>query len=294
MTRHQSTTNEHPWVARARAAGRPLVFAHRGGAALAPENTMAAFERAHALGVDGFELDVRLSRDGQVVVIHDSTVERTTDGAGRVAAMTAGQLQRLDAGFRFESSGERPWRARGATVPLLRDVLSRFRDPLLVIELKGANVRLARRAFEIVRDAGALDRVCFGGYARRMLRRLRRLGALHDRRASSVAGVCTSACREETRWALYRSWVHLRWPWVRYRAFQVPEAVGRTRVVSPRFVRAAHAAGLVVQVWTVNEEADMRRLLAWGVDGLITDRPDVALRVRNAFVAARGRPAGLP
>jgi glycerophosphoryl diester phosphodiesterase len=81
---------------------------------------------------------------------------------------------------------------------------------------------------------------------------------------------------------------------VRYRAFQVPEAVGRTRVVSPRFVRAAHAAGLVVQVWTVNEEADMRRLLAWGVDGLITDRPDVALRVRNAFVAARGRPAGLP
>jgi glycerophosphoryl diester phosphodiesterase len=73
---------EHPWIQRARAAGRPLVFAHRGGAALAPENTLAAFTRAHALGVDGFELDVRLSRDGEVMVIHDADVDRTTNGSG--------------------------------------------------------------------------------------------------------------------------------------------------------------------------------------------------------------------
>jgi glycerophosphoryl diester phosphodiesterase len=284
MSTSPSTSKaEHPWITRARAAGRPLVFAHRGGAALAPENTLAAFTRAHALGVDGFELDVRLSRDGEVMVIHDADVDRTTNGGGKVSALTAAELRALDAGCRFKDSSGISEETR---IPLLRDILARFPDELLIIELKGANPALPPRAFEIVREAGALDRVCFGGFQRHMLIGVRRCGRriTSDRAGGQV--VCSSASREETRWSLYRSWVRIPWPWRPYDAFQVPEISRGTRVVSPEFVRVAHGRGLLVQVWTVNDEPSMQRLLEWGVDGLISDRPDLALRVRDAFAPA--------
>lgn len=282
------SNTEHPWIQRARAAGRPLVFAHRGGARIAPENTLSAFERAHALGVDGFELDVRLSRDGEVMVIHDADVDRTTNGSGRVSAMTSAELRALDAGCRFKDSCAGPAIAAGAErgdtrIPFLRDVLARFPEEMLIIELKGANPALPPRAFEIVRDAGALHRVCFGGFQRHMLIGVRRCGRRNTSDRSNEARVCSSASREETRWSLYRSWVRMPWPWRPYDAFQVPEISRRTRVVSPEFVRAAHARGLLVQVWTVNDEPAMQRLLSWGVDGLISDRPDLALRVRDAW-----------
>jgi glycerophosphoryl diester phosphodiesterase len=281
-----SRKTEHPWIQRARAAGRPLVFAHRGGAALAPENTLAAFTRAHALGVDGFELDVRLSRDGEVMVIHDADVDRTTNGKGRVSALKADELRSLDAGCRFKDSRQRE-AGEDTRIPRLRDVLARFPDELLIIELKGANPALPPRAFEIVREAGALDRVCFGGFQRHMLIGVRRCGRRHTSDHPAMPVVCSSASREETRWSLYRSWVRLPWPWRPYDAFQVPEISRGTRVVSPEFVRVAHARGLLVQVWTVNDELSMQRLLEWGVDGLISDRPDLALRVRDAFAPAR-------
>jgi glycerophosphoryl diester phosphodiesterase len=272
-----------------------LVFAHRGGARIGPENTLAAFDRAHALGVDGFELDVRLSRDGEVMVIHDADVDRTTNGSGKVSAMTSAELRALDAGCRFtgargrpaaSSAGEDGPRGGDTRVPFLRDVLARFPEEMLIIELKGANPALPPRTFEIVCEAGALHRVCFGGFQRHMLIGVRRCGRRHTSAASdrkAEVGVCSSASREETRWSLYRSWVRMPWPWRPYDAFQVPEISKRTRVVSPEFVRAAHARGLLVQVWTVNDEPAMQRLLSWGVDGLISDRPDLALRVRDAL-----------
>jgi glycerophosphoryl diester phosphodiesterase len=226
------------------------------------------------------------------MVIHDADVDRTTNGSGKVSAMTAAELRALDAGCRFKDSKDSDERGseRGDTrIPLLRDILARFPGEMLIIELKGANPGLPPRAFEMVREAGALDRVCFGGFQRHMLIGVRRCGRRHagntsDR--SDVPMVCSSASREETRWSLYRSWVRMPWPWRPYDAFQVPEISKRTRVVSPEFVRAAHARGLLVQVWTVNEEPQMQRLLSWGVDGLISDRPDLALRVRDAFASA--------
>ncbi len=265
----------HPWVSRCRPSARPLVFAHRGGAALAPENTLAAFEQAAALAADGFELDVRLSRDGDVVVIHDADVARTTSGAGPVASFTAEELSRLDAGHHFirydtpadTAAAEHPFRGRGVGVPRLRDVLQRFPDVPLIVELKGRDPLLARRAVAIAREERALDRLCFGGFSSATLRAARACGA----------DVCTSASREETRWALYRSWVHWPSPPARYQAFQVPELAGTTRVVSPRFLHAGHDRDLLIQVWTVNDVEAMTRLVAWGVDGLITDRPDLAV-----------------
>lgn len=268
---------EHPWLTRCRPNGRPLVFAHRGGAGLAPENTMAAFDAAAELGVDGLELDVRLSRDGDVVVLHDATLERTTDGVGPVTALTADELARVDAGARFDRDGASPFRALGLGVPRLADVLARHRDLPLIIELKGTDPAIAHAAVAVVRRARSLERVCFGGFSDGVLRAARAAGP----------EVCTGAATGETRWALYRSYV--RWPLGRpaYVAFQAPETSGSTRVVSPRFIAAAHRAGRLVQVWTVNAPEDMRRLAAWGVDGWITDRPDVAMAQAASLQPAR-------
>lgn len=242
----------------------PLVFAHRGGSGLAPENTIAAFDHAAALGVDGIELDVRFSRDGVVMVHHDEDVGRTTDACGRVESMTASELARLDAGFRFGGPDRWPYRGRGIGIPTLADVLRRCRDCRIIIELKLNSRSLAQAALAEVRAADAHDRVCFGSFGLRVLRAVRALDP----------EVATSAAREEVRWALYRS--RFRWPVrrVRYGGYQVPEWAGSTRVVSPRFVRDAHAAALAVQVWTVDEVDEARRLLEWGADALITDRPD--------------------
>jgi glycerophosphoryl diester phosphodiesterase len=251
------------------------VFAHRGGSTLRPENTIAAFDHGLSLGADGLELDVHLSRDGVVVVHHDAALDRTTNGRGALAALTAAELAGLDAASHWPE-----FAGRGIGIPTFREVLERYPGIPLIVELKRNDEELAYRAVDDIRAAKAIERVSLGSFGLRVLRAAR----------AREPGMATGASREETRLALYRSW--MRWP-VRspaYREFQVPEIAGSTRVVSPRFVRDAHAAGCRVHVWTVNDEVDMHRLLSWGVDGIISDRPDVAVgvvraRVLNSFPA---------
>jgi glycerophosphoryl diester phosphodiesterase len=243
---------------------------------------------------------VHLSRDGVVVVHHDITLERTTSLSGPIASRTAGELAHADAGYRFRASrqgadrsgdvsrsakaspadggdpAEFPFRGRGASIPTLAAVLERYPDVPIVIELKVNRPEMARAAVKIVREAGAVDRVCIGSFTVHVLREVRRLDP----------EIATSAAREEVRWALYRS--RCRWPvkHVNYDGYQVPEWSGRTRVVSQRFVAHSHAAGLGVQVWSVDAEADAARLLDWGVDALITDRPDIIVPFVRARLAA--------
>jgi|1185.fasta_scaffold39132_2 glycerophosphoryl diester phosphodiesterase len=257
----------HPFFA----SPRPLVFAHRGGSGLAPENTIAAFDTGLALGVDGLELDVRLSRDGVVVVHHDASLDRTTDVRGAVSARTAAELSQVDAGYRFTRHDAHPFRGRGFGVPALAEVLARYRGVRIVVELKLDAAELAAGVVQDVRRADAVGRVCVGSFDVRVLRTVRTL----------EPALATSAAREEVRWALYRSWC--RWPLRRtpYHGFQIPEWSGGTRVVSRRFVEAAHRAGLGVHVWTVDTEDHACRLLACGVDGLITDRPDIIVPLVN-------------
>lgn len=257
-------------------ATQPLVFAHRGGAALAPENTLTAFERGLALGADGLELDVHLSRDGIPVVIHDRTLERTTSGTGPVAALTAVELAALDAGARFGADQGFPFRERGHGVPTLEAVLGRCPGARIIIEMKYGTAALARAVVDVVRRMGAGARVCLGSFQQEALDTARQI----------APEVATSASQPEARWTLHRSWV--RWPFAAarpYAAFQVPERAGRLRVVSPSFVRQAHREGQVVQVWVVDTEADAMRLLDWRVDGLISDRPDITVPARDRWVA---------
>lgn len=258
---------------------RPLVLAHRGGAALRPENTMAAFEHGAALGADGFECDVHLSRDGELVVIHDATLDRTTDATGPVAARTAAELAHVDAGYRFGEHVGAPFRGRSGGVPRLGDLLARFPALRFVVELKGSDPAVGVAAVRLARERGALDRVCFGGFDDDVV------GAV---RAHEPAAT-TSAATNEIKWALYRSWVGLAPRAPQFRGYQVPESYGGTRVVTRRFVRLMRKAGLPVQVWTVNREPDMVRLLEWGVQALITDVPDVAVPVVRDWWRRHGR-----
>src|SRR4051812_9330297 len=166
----------HPFFS----SSRPLVFAHRGAGALAPENTIAAFDNGLALGADGLELDVRLSRDGVVVVHHDATLERTSDGRGAVSDLSFEQLARLDAGYHFRRRDglDDPGgscRGQGISIPSLEAVLRRYPGALFIIELKVPSAELVRRTVDLLKHAGALPRAAVGSFSRRALQATRAL-----------------------------------------------------------------------------------------------------------------------
>jgi glycerophosphoryl diester phosphodiesterase len=257
---------------------RPLVFAHRGGAKLAPENTMPAIDNGLALRSDGLEIDVQLSADGVPVLIHDQTLDRTTNRSGPVRNLSAAELAKVDAGFHLEIDGQHPFRGQGIGIPRLDDVLERHPDARVIIEMKGGQPELARAVGESIRKAKAIDRICVGSFHQSSIDTIR---AEHP-------DVTTSASQEEARWTLHRSWV--RWPWTKARpwvAFQLPEKAGRMRVISRAFLKYVHREGLLVQAWVVNDRADIVRLLDWGVDGIISDRPDIAVATRDEWVRGR-------
>lgn len=268
----------HPYF-----AGAPLLIAHRGGAALAPENTLAAFRRAvEWWGADLLEIDVHPTRDGEAVVIHDATVDRTTDGSGPVAGMALEELRRLDAGHRFSPDGGRsyPFRGSGVRIPTLAEVLEAFPGARVNVEIKDGRAQEA--VWETVHRLGATGRVLIAA------------GVRANRSRFAAYPGPTSASVVEVR----NFWLHLGVGSVALwrpttDAFQVPEWQGRLHVVTPRFVRVAHARNLPVHVWTVNREADMHRLLEWGVDGIVTDRPDLLARVLHERTG-RPLPPGPP
>ncbi len=181
-----------------------------------------------SLGADGLEFDVHLSRDEHAVVIHDATLDRTTEAEGPVARHTAAELAGIDAGYRFERSGRHPFRGRGIGIPRLRDVLARYPDIPLIIELKGSNPDLARVAVREVRSAGALRRVCFGSFEDVTIEAARHCGA----------DVVTSGASGEIRRTLRTAFLGLAPRRPGFRALQVPERHGMRRIATKRFIRA--------------------------------------------------------
>lgn len=268
----------HPYL-----AGAPLLIAHRGGAALAPENTTLAFGRAlEWWDADILELDVQPTRDGDAVVIHDATVDRTTDGRGRVVDLTLAELRELDAGYRFSTDGGRsyPFRGRGERIPTLREVLEAFPTARVNVEIKDG--RAQERVWEVIEDLGASSRALIA---------TEKQG--NRSRFSAYPGPTSASSAELVRFLLLHNVHGTAFFQPRTDAFQMPERHRGRQVLSPRFIQEAHAKNLPVHVWTVNEEADMRRLLEWGVDGIITDRLDVLARVLHEM-EGRPLPPGSP
>lgn len=247
-----------------------LGIAHRGASGRAPENTHAAFAAALNLGAAAIELDCQLSRDGELVVIHDETLERTTDGAGPVGDRTAAELRALDAGAWFGPE------YRGERIPRLADVLAQVRDRVLLnVEIKSARdlgaIEPALAA--LVRDEQAADWVLFSSFHWDAVRRMRalapwaRLGVLCDQDPARGAMALASELRAEAV-IPGRRWMHAG------------------------VVDAAHERGLAVWVWTVNEPGEMRRLAALGVDAIFSDWPERFAAVASASSAAAPRSPG--
>ena len=260
------------------AADRPLVFAHRGGARLGPENTMLAFARGLDAGADGIECDVRLSADGIPVVIHDATLDRTTDRIGPVAALPASELVLVDATCRYQPPADVATPTSRAGIVALAEVLHAFPQARLIVEVKDDSATLATTVADVVRRAGAASRVCLGSFHRAVVRAVR----------AYAPELPTSASQSEARALLLRSRLH--WPRfgrAPFAALQVPEVAGRLRVTSPGFFRQVHREGCVAQVWTVDDADAVRRLFDWGADGVITDRPDLVVPVRDAWTPPR-------
>lgn len=260
---------------------RPLVMAHRGGAALWPENTLYAFERAQSLGVDVIETDVQSTSDGVLVVMHDATVERTTDGSGPVNQMTLAQLKRLDAGYRWTPDGGRtfPLRGRGITVPTLEEVFKALPRMRFNIEPKQGAPSIIEPLCDLISKHGMTKTVVIGSFSEAILGEVRQ----------KCPEVATSASPEEVRAFIvaqrngFKGSENLR-----MQAFQVPEYAGGLRVLTEGFVAAAHNRGVEVHAWTVNETEQMRRLLEMGVDGIMTDYPDRLLRLLGRGSAFSG------
>ena len=248
---------------------RVSAIAHRGGAGLRPENTIAAFDHAAALGVDGLECDVHLSRDGVPVVFHDDTLDRTTDGRGPVAAQDTGALARLDAGYHFASDGAFPFRGRDVRIPTLADLLDRYPDLPVIVEVKGDRAEVTEPILRVVRAGRRPDRVVIGGFSDAVLEAVRR----------QAPGILTGASREEVENAGRRIAAGLAPARTGYALFQIPYFFRGQQVLTEPFARAVTGAGIPLQSWVIDSEEDMRMLMDWGVTGLISDRPDVAVRV---------------
>jgi glycerophosphoryl diester phosphodiesterase len=251
----------------------PLNLAHRGASAVAPENTIEAFRLAVETGAGGLELDVHMTRDRHIVVIHDATVDRTTNGSGAVSEMTLDELRRLDAGHNFGPNARpaRPYRGRGVRVPTLREVLEEFPGVAVNIEIKAGTPGIEETVLGILRDANALGRALVVSTPHAIVKRFRKISSGH---------ISTGASRWEIGVFYILSRLRLeRLVRPAYDALQVPLLHRGVLVVTPRFIRAAQARGVRVDVWTINQAEEMRRLLDLGVDVIMTDRPGTLAEV---------------
>jgi glycerophosphoryl diester phosphodiesterase len=244
------------------------VIAHRGASGYAPENTLAAFELAVKQGADAIELDVRLTRDGAPVVIHDATLDRTTDLAGPVRARTLAELRQADAGYRFTADRGRTTAYRGAEVriPTLAEVLWTFPATPVMVEVKEPAVQEAVR--RVLLEERACDR-CLVASAH--------LEALELFREEPFACGAAGAEISELYWSVMFRRAR---PSPRYRALSVPLRYRGLPVPTRAFVAAARRHGGPVHVWTINDAATARRLWARGVAGIVTNVPDVVLAAR--------------
>lgn len=251
---------------KAPAGERPVLFAHRGASATFPENTIAAFEAGLTSGATHLEMDVHMTCDGHITVIHDDTLERTTNGSGFVRDMTLAELQSLDAGHHFSPDGlVHPFRGQSIRVPTLGEVFRKFPGAVINLEIKEKQPGIEEAVLREIEAAGAGGRTVVAATKHGIMRRFRRLAGER---------VATAASRREIRFFFLVSKLWLE-GFLRpsYTTLQVPPEYRGVRIITRRFLEAARRRGVRVDAWTINDPEEMRRLLALGVGGIMSDRP---------------------
>jgi glycerophosphoryl diester phosphodiesterase len=249
-----------------------MVIAHRGGRSLGPENTLYTYRRAVDLGVDVLEIDVHLTRDNRLAVIHDKTVDRTTNGTGTVESYNLADLQKLDAAYRWSADNGKtyPLRGKNIEIPALTEVFQAFPKMRINIEIKDPKPATIAALCQSIQAHKMTPKVMIASFD---------AGALKEFRPMCPK-VATSAGAAEAIWFYALQKIHMESAYSpKVQALQVPEKYGNQQIVNERFIAAAQARNMRVQVWTVNDINSMHRLLKLGVDGIMTDYPQKLLAI---------------
>ena len=252
--------------------GEFLVLAHRGGRGLWPENTLYAFEHAVDLGVDVLDFDVHGLADGSLVLLHDSALDRTTNGTGEVTGYTLGELQQLDAGYRWTDDDGKsfPFRGRGIRIPELSEVFAAFPDTRMNIEIKQGPDNVTRIFCDKVREYGMQDKVVVASFSAEMMQEFR----------TDCPDIATAAGVGEAAPFFILNLVYLAGIWhPPAETLQMPGFRNGRPMINKRFINAAHQHNLFVYVWTVNDQSELQAMVEMGVDGIITDYPDRLLAI---------------
>ena len=256
-----------------------LVIAHRGGLDHAPENTLEAFSHARTIGVDILEYDVFITADGELVAIHDETVDRTTDGTGRVNEMTLEEIQSLDAGYHFQNeSGEHEYRNTGVYIPTVEEVFQEFSNVRQLIELKATNdperyEEMIQEMWRLIEEYDMHDTVLIASFDHEI-----------NLRFNEVAdgSVAIGAGEQETRQfvTLHKAFLNLVYQ-PTADAFQLPVEQEGFNLADWKLIRGAENRGMDVYYWTINDETTMRDLIDLGAHGIITDDPELLIDILN-------------
>lgn len=254
----------------------PRVVAHRGDSAHFPENTLPAFESACKMGVDVIETDVHLSKDGHLVIWHDPTLERNTNGGGSVEEHTLEELKALDAGYTFTTDGGKtyPFRGKGVQVCTIQEALKNCPAQRFNVDLKSKNPATVEAFIKVIQEEHATRRVVAASFHLSNLELLRK----------KEPRIQTSITTKEVAVLLALQKLHMlpkKMTATSKVLFQVPVRQWGIEVITKQFVEVMHKRGAIIQVWTINEEAEMRRLFGLGVDSIMTDKPQLAIKVAS-------------
>lgn len=256
---------------------RPLVIAHQGGELLAPSNTMAAFTNAAEMRVDVLETDIHITKDGHLVTIHDPTVDRTTNGKGAVADLTLEEIQQLDAGYHFKDlEGHYSFRGKGVYIPTVEEMFQTFQDMRIEIEIKDDNPpekynEISSKLWELITKYHMEDKILVGSFDQDIINTFNKY---------SNGQVATSAGRSEVKNFVVFHKFFLRNLYVpQVDAFQIPTEDSGFDLTDRKLINGAHRLGMQIHYWTIDDPEIMKKLIDAGADGILTNRPDLLLKL---------------
>ena len=252
-----------------------LVIAHQGGDGVWPGDTMYAFERAVEIGADVLEMDAHITKDGRIVLMHDETVDDTTDGTGLIEEMTLEELKKLDAAYDWSNDGGQtfPYRGMGIQVPTLDELFEEFPQLRYVIEIKLTQNPIDKPMCDLIRKYNMQNKVVIASFHDEAMKNFR----------ATCPEVATSASRTEVRnyvllgkaflWGFYiPKFESVQPPFDPKDSLNIP-------IMTKRFIRESHAKNIAVEPWTVDDPELIKQYIEWGVDGIMTDRPDLMVEI---------------
>lgn len=265
-----SPAPDHPFFDQFGAHQYPLVIAHA-GSELYPTDTFYALEKYHDMGVDILEMDLHMTADGEIILIHDDTLERTTDGSGDVQEMTLAEIQAFDAGYYWTQDDQTyPFRGLGITVPTLRQVFEAFPDSAMIMEIKQDTPSMATPLCDLIRQYNMQNKVMVPSFSHTALQEFRQV----------CPEIATAASEDEVRDFVIRGFLLMAGTITpQYQALQVPESRDGIPVVTRLLLWFARNRNVEVHIWTINEPDDMQRFIDMGLDGIMTDRTDTLLEI---------------